>query len=56
MKLSFVQKMELRETGSTQVWVPPKVLPDDEVTWGHWIKVTKYRGKIVEAIEDSGIV
>jgi len=47
MKLSFVQKMELAETGFTQVWVAPMVLDTDEVTWGEWKTVTRHRRKIV---------
>jgi hypothetical protein len=48
MKLSFAQKLELAETGTTQVWVPPHRLPDDEVTWGHWKTVARHRGKLME--------
>jgi hypothetical protein len=48
MKLSFLQRMELTETGFTQQWVGPEKLPDDEITFGEWVWITKQRGKIVK--------
>lgn len=47
IKLSFVQRMELHDTGVTEVYLPPRRLPDDEVTWGGWIKVTRVGRQLV---------
>lgn len=47
IKLSFVQRMELQDTGVTEIYLPPRRLPDDEVTWGEWIKVTRVRRQLV---------
>jgi hypothetical protein len=44
IKLSFVQRMELEETGRTKIWEPPKRLPDDEITFGRWRTVVR-RGR-----------
>lgn len=52
MKLSFVQRMELAETGMTQVWEPPHVIEEtSEVTWGRWYKVARVGRKLVEVID-----
>lgn len=47
IKLSFVQRMELHDTGVTKVYIPPHRLPDDEVTWGEWVTVTRVGRQII---------
>lgn len=55
MKLSWMNKMELRDKGYTKVWVPPRVIPEtDEVTWGHWATVIKHKGQLIEVQEHEG--
>lgn len=39
VKLSFVQRMELHDTGYTQIYMAPRRLSDDSITFGKWIKV-----------------
>ena len=54
MKITWLNKRELKDKGYTKAFKPPTVDPEtDEISWGTWVILIKHKGKIVEIHNDD---